>query len=81
MDRDISNYQMGLFLATPAIMRPGMTEEEWARELQMNAQRSQLTRDFCEGKISPADYECGLAELGRNPYDLIDLWEEGLTLL
>lgn len=70
-----------LYLAIPAFYSPEMSDEDWQSEINRMFQSSQLTRLFVDGRISPADYECGLAELGINPYQVEECWSEGESLL
>jgi hypothetical protein len=58
-----------------------MTDADWDAEMRRMFQHSQTTRQFVSGKISPSDYEDALAGLGHDPYQLAEVWEEGISLL
>lgn len=68
--------------AVPALWFPDMEQEEWEAELEAMITRSLAARDFVDGKITPEDFACVLAETGvREPYELADRWEEGFSFL
>lgn len=72
---------LDLFLAIPALYSEGMSDADWDREIDRMFAHSQMARRFIDGQISPADFECWIAESGIDPYDLADLWEGGDSLL
>lgn len=72
---------LDLYFAIPAVNREGMTDEDWNTECERMFRHSQLTRQFVEGKISPEDFQDGLADLGHNPDILEEIWDEGTSLL
>ena len=72
---------LDLYLALPAVQHEGMSEADWDAEMARMFHHSCLTRQFVDGKISPDDYQDALADLGQNPYELAEAWEEGITLL
>lgn len=67
------------FLAIPAIWIPGMEEDEWNRELDLNAQRAFLTRRFILDEISPEDFMDGLSDADICPYLALEKWENGIS--
>lgn len=66
-----------LFFAAPAELNEGMSDEDWDAEMRRMFQHSIATQRLLKGEITPADYECFLAESGIDPYNLIDFWENG----
>ena len=68
-------------LAIPACYDPNMTDEDWQAEIDRMFYHSRNTQQFIAGKLSPADYEDSIAQLGFNPYELENLWAEGESLL
>lgn len=70
-----------LYLAIPVNCDESLTEEDWKAETERMFQHSRITQQFINGEISPADYECWIAESGFDPYDLGELWDDGKSLL
>lgn len=72
---------LGLYLGIPALLSDALSEEEWSKEITRMLNHSRLTQLFLEGHISPSDYEDWLADSGLNPYEVEELWENGISLL
>lgn len=75
-------WRLDHLFAVPALWYPDMEAEEWEAEVKAMLVRSLATRDFVDGKITPEDFACVLAETGvQEPYELADRWEEGFSFL
>lgn len=72
----VGQIDLQTFLTIPAESFPGMTAEEWDLEIKKHVNRQLITRDFIEGKITPEDFWCYLAEDGYDPIFLDSIWEE-----
>ena len=51
------------------------------RECERMFNHSRLTQKFVDGEISPQDFEDSIADLGLDPYQVVEQWEEGNSLL
>jgi hypothetical protein len=69
------------YFASPILVTPNQSQEEWRSEAQRMFAHSRLTQMFVSGQLCPDDYMDGLADLGENPLLLEDLWAEGHSLL
>lgn len=69
------------YLAIPALSNEGMSEEDWSRECDRMFKHSRMVQKFVEGSISPQDFEDSIADLGLDPYEIEESWDEGNSLL
>ncbi len=68
------------YLWLPAEHDPNMSDEDWMQEIEIMFTASKLTRKFVDGDLSPDDYSGALADLGYDPHELGELWENGVSL-
>lgn len=66
----------------PALYSPNLSQEEWDLELNGMIARSIASRAFIDGRLSPDDFACALAESGiDDPYQLEEQWQNGFSFL
>lgn len=70
-----------LYFGLPALLSAELSEEEWQAEVARMLQHSRLTQLFVSGRMTPDEYQDGLAQLGINPFEVEALWAEGVCLL
>lgn len=75
------NPNLELYLAIPALSNAGMSEEDWRRECDRMFNHSRMVQKFVDGTISPQDFEDSLSDLGLDPYEIEESWDEGNSLL
>ena len=73
--------QTQLYIATPAIWRPGMDDKEWEFELNRSVDRSIAAHAFLSGNLTPDEFEMALDEFGIDPLQAAEDWEQGKTYL
>lgn len=73
---DLNNIER--YLATPAIFTASMTPQEIAWEFQRMAERTLITREFVQGRITPDQFENSMHELGVDIYHAQEQWEQGV---
>lgn len=73
-------FHLERFLSVPAIYSPNMSEDNWEKELDAMLARTLLTRALVTNQISFEDYLDGLADTGTMVYDVVDYWNEGISL-
>lgn len=69
------------FFATPALYFPDMNNEEWEFELERMFQRTMLTREFVENKLTPDQYGQALDSLGIDIIQATTDWDNALVYL
>lgn len=77
----VPRANLDLYLAIPARSEEGMTEEDWQAECDRMFRHSRRVQQFVDGKISPQDFEDSIADLGLDPYQVEESWDEGNSLL
>jgi hypothetical protein len=72
---------LDLYLAIPARTGEGMSEEDWTAECDRMFRHSRMVQRFVNGEVSPQDFEDSIADLGLDPYQVEESWDEGNSLL
>lgn len=68
------------YLTIPAIQAPNMSDEDYELQMDWLCKRTLYTRMFVAGLIDPDDFLDALSDTGIFVYDVIDLWEKGISL-
>lgn len=76
--QQIANLESLLLI--PAVSSDDITDADWDKEMRRMFEHTKNVRSFVTGQISPQDFEDSIASLGWNPYELEDMWSEGISL-